>query len=149
MNLYKFKVKALYWIAGGIAKIFGQVVPPTPSVGAIIERNDKVLLVNLSYSEGYNIPGGILEAGENLEEGLAREVREETGLSVTRAKYLCSNIHTNNNFPGVQATFVVRARGNPKASTEGALEWVEKTATPKLLVYPDSRKALELYLKND
>lgn len=49
-------------------------------VGAFVERDGKVLLVK----EGglWMIPGGILEPGERHAGGAARELREETGLSV-------------------------------------------------------------------
>jgi len=48
-------------------------------------RRDRVLLVERGNPplEGYwSLPGGVLEAGETLVEGVRREVREETGLAV-------------------------------------------------------------------
>ncbi len=48
-------------------------------------RRDRVLLVERGRPplEGYwSLPGGVLEAGETLAEGVCREVREETGLAV-------------------------------------------------------------------
>jgi len=54
-------------------------------VGAIILKRDSVLLVERGKSplEGYwSLPGGVLETGERLEEGIRREVLEETGLAV-------------------------------------------------------------------
>jgi 8-oxo-dGTP diphosphatase len=55
-------------------------------VGAIILRRNRVLLVERAKAplEGYwSLPGGVLETGERLEEGVCREVLEETGLIVT------------------------------------------------------------------
>ena len=54
-------------------------------VGAIILRRDRVLLVERGKSplRGYwSLPGGVLETGELLDEGIRREVLEETGLAV-------------------------------------------------------------------
>jgi 8-oxo-dGTP diphosphatase len=54
-------------------------------VGAIILKRDRVLLVERAKSpmKGYwSLPGGVLEIGEHLQEGIRREVLEETGLVV-------------------------------------------------------------------
>jgi len=54
-------------------------------VGAIILKRNRVLLVERGRSplKGYwSLPGGVLETGERLEEGVCREVLEETGLIV-------------------------------------------------------------------
>lgn len=54
-------------------------------MGAVILDGDRVLLVERGQSplKGYwSLPGGVLETGERLEEGIRREVLEETGLAV-------------------------------------------------------------------
>jgi 8-oxo-dGTP diphosphatase len=54
-------------------------------VGALIFEEGKILLVERGKEplKGYwSIPGGIVETGEKLEEGIRREVAEETGLDV-------------------------------------------------------------------
>ena len=58
---------------------------PILGVGALIFRRDRVLLVERGKSplKGYwSLPGGAVETGERLEEGVRREVLEETGLVV-------------------------------------------------------------------
>jgi 8-oxo-dGTP diphosphatase len=58
---------------------------PFLGVGALIFENGNVLLVERAKEplKGYwSLPGGILETGEKLEEGIRREVLEETGLAV-------------------------------------------------------------------
>ena len=54
--------------------------------GALIESDDGLLLVRNRRRDGshdWSTPGGVIEEGEDLLAGLAREVEEETGLVVT------------------------------------------------------------------
>lgn len=54
-------------------------------MGALIFEDGKILLVERGKEplKGYwSIPGGIVETGEKLVEGIRREVAEETGLDV-------------------------------------------------------------------
>ena len=54
-------------------------------VGGIVIHDDKALLVKLKYGRAQKfwlIPGGFLEAGETLIEGVVREVFEETGMKI-------------------------------------------------------------------
>jgi len=58
---------------------------PVVGVGAVIIQNKQVLLVQRGHApmQGeWSLPGGALEVGETLEEGVRREVLEETGLSI-------------------------------------------------------------------
>lgn len=58
---------------------------PIVGVGAVIVRDGRVLIVKRRYEPlagCWSLPGGTLELGETLEAGLAREMREETGLDV-------------------------------------------------------------------
>lgn len=60
---------------------------PIAGVGAVVLDDDqRILLVRRGQEPllgEWSIPGGALELGERLEEGVRREVREETGLEVT------------------------------------------------------------------
>jgi 8-oxo-dGTP diphosphatase len=58
---------------------------PIVGVGAVILRHGEVLIVrraNPPLQGEWSLPGGALEVGEKLREGVAREVLEETGLEV-------------------------------------------------------------------
>src|SRR5690606_10734483 len=49
---------------------------------AIVGDDDRVLLIRRADNGHWEPPGGVLELDEPIEVGLAREVAEETGLSV-------------------------------------------------------------------
>ena len=58
---------------------------PVAAVGGVVIHDGAVLLVKRAYPprQGeWSLPGGQLELGESLAEGVRREVREETGLDV-------------------------------------------------------------------
>ncbi|MFI5115903.1 MAG: NUDIX hydrolase [Terriglobales bacterium] len=58
---------------------------PIIGVGAVIIHGDRVLLVRRATEPlkgEWSVPGGVLELGEKLRQGVRREVWEETGLQV-------------------------------------------------------------------
>jgi ADP-ribose pyrophosphatase YjhB (NUDIX family) len=55
-----------------------------PSVSAVIfDARGRLLLQQRSDGGQWGLPGGSLEIGESVTDGVIREVREETGLTVT------------------------------------------------------------------
>lgn len=52
------------------------------SVYAIIEKDDQILLTEDEGNPGWKLPGGQIEKGELLLDGLAREIEEETDLDI-------------------------------------------------------------------
>jgi 8-oxo-dGTP diphosphatase len=58
---------------------------PFAGVGAVIVHQGKVVLIKRKYEPlagQWSLPGGAVELGETLEECVAREMLEETGLEV-------------------------------------------------------------------
>lgn len=49
---------------------------------AIVVHDGKVLLMTMRHTGKYHLPGGEVDPGERLEDGLTRELREETGVEV-------------------------------------------------------------------
>jgi len=61
--------------------------PPGPrvGVGALVIRDGKILLVKRGVDPNkglWAIPGGTLKLGESMREGAAREILEETGVTI-------------------------------------------------------------------
>jgi ADP-ribose pyrophosphatase YjhB (NUDIX family) len=67
--------------------------PETPlvGVGAVILDQGRVVLVKRKFpplAGDWSIPGGRLKIGETLREGVVREAREETGLTIDPVELL-------------------------------------------------------------
>lgn len=82
-------------------------------VTGILIENNEILIVKqkLSDSRNWSLPGGKLEVGETLEQGLVREMREETGLAVdvVRLIYLCDAAASSNKV--LHITFLLKRTG--------------------------------------
>lgn len=52
-------------------------------LGFVFDGNGRVLLINQPWADGWLAPGGAPKPGESLSEALTREVREETGVTIT------------------------------------------------------------------
>jgi ADP-ribose pyrophosphatase YjhB (NUDIX family) len=62
---------------------------PVPAAIALIVRRGRVLLTLRArppFAQTWDLPGGFLEEGETPEAGLRRELREELGMRVRRAR---------------------------------------------------------------
>ena len=75
--------KALYRLAPFYWRIFK---PLTLGSRAIVVRNQKVLLVRLSYARGWYLPGGGVAKGESFLSGLCRELQEECAIDAQDAE---------------------------------------------------------------
>ncbi len=77
--------------------------------GLLIEDN-KILLVKQKISDkrNWSLPGGKLEQGETIEQGIIREMKEETGLDVEiiRLLYLCDVSASDNTL--LHITFLLK-----------------------------------------
>ena len=65
-----------------------------PSAYGVIVRGDRVIVVNTKSTGKFSLPGGGVETGEMIEEGLKREILEETGIDVDVREL----IHFNENY---------------------------------------------------
>jgi 8-oxo-dGTP diphosphatase len=51
--------------------------------GIVVRDDDRVLVIRRDDNGHWEAPGGVLELNESFEDGVRREVLEETGLKVT------------------------------------------------------------------
>ena len=112
--------------------------PSTPliGVGAVIVEAGRVLLVQRGTEPmkgHWTLPGGLLELGESLSDGVIREVREETGLIVEPLQLieLLDRIHREADrvrYHYVIADYLCRVTGGElqAASDADAVRWVER-----------------------
>jgi 8-oxo-dGTP diphosphatase len=129
-----------------LSKIFIVEVPPIVSVAAIIEKDGKLLFLDLSYLNGYGIPGGIIQKNEDLDEALKREILEETGLKINNHKYLWSISSSTKNIPTLSIFFKVEVTGETKNSKEGMLSWKDPNEVINNMAYESGKLGLQKYL---
>ncbi|WP_329094381.1 NUDIX domain-containing protein [Actinomadura citrea] len=91
-------------------------IMPTVGVGAMVLREGEVMLGRRKGAHGagsYAWCGGGLEFGESLEDAVARELEQESGLLMTRAELFCvSNIRDYDRHY-IDFEFIVEATGQP------------------------------------
>lgn len=94
---------------------------PTPTVDVVIEMSGGVVLIKRrNPPHGWALPGGFVDEGEPVEAAAAREVMEETGLTVQLETllYVYSDPARDPRQHTMSVVFVGSAEGTPAGSDD-------------------------------
>ncbi|HUQ41001.1 MAG TPA: NUDIX hydrolase [Candidatus Limnocylindrales bacterium] len=99
---------------------------------ACVDHDGRVLLVRQTggpYSGAWLLPGGGVDPGESLEQGITREMREETGCEIEALEPVATYEvdESTQNFKALVHLFRARAIGEPKAEDGSAVRWASPT----------------------
>lgn len=116
----------------------------------LIYNEDSILVqekVGTKYKGGLVFPGGHVEEGESLHASMIREIKEETGLTISHPK-LCGVkdwIQADGTRYMVLLYKTDQYEGELKASEEGRVFWLKKTEIPNANLIWNMRELLEIF----
>jgi ADP-ribose pyrophosphatase YjhB (NUDIX family) len=122
----------------------------TVSAAAIIFNEKKeVLLLNhvLRPYSGWGIPGGFIEKSEQAEDAVRREIREETGIELSRLKlYTIRTLGTH-----LEILFFATADGEPQIRSAEIIEakWYAPSDLPEDVVRVHGKHIEDAMKKHD
>ena len=127
---------------------------PLIGVGALILDRDRILMAQRGKEPlkgWWSLPGGLLELGESLADGIRREVREETGLEIRPLGILEVFERIMRDAGGapeyhyVLIDYMCRvAGGTPRAGDDVCrVEWVRRRDLPQLQITEGTLAAIE------
>jgi len=124
---------------------------PFITVDAIIEINDGIVIIERSNPPfGWALPGGFVDYGESLEQAVAREAKEETGLDLEEVRQFHTYSVPNRDprFHTIGTVFIGQAKGRPKAGDDAKdLRVVKLSEINKINFAFDHKKIIQDYIK--
>ena len=118
------------------------------AAGMLVQRGDEVLLVR-TPRRGWEIPGGQIEEGESVLDGVLREVQEEAGVVVAVERL----VGVYSNLSGSRVIFDFLGSwlsGDAAAGDETiAAAWVPRAAAEQMIDHPGYRQRLRQLLAFD
>lgn len=102
--------------------------------GIVVNDANQVLIIQRRDNGHWEPPGGVLELGEEFEEGVRREVREETGMEVVVGRL--TGVYKNL-YAGVVALVFrcspLKEHPAPHSPEASAIRWAHLSEIPKLM----------------
>jgi 8-oxo-dGTP diphosphatase len=95
--------------------------------GVITDDHGRALLIQRADNHHWEPPGGVLELGETIHDGLTREVREETGLHVEPVTL--TGVYKNMNRAIIALVFRCKITGGQLTTSDEAqaFRWATET----------------------
>ena len=118
------------------------------AAGILVERGDEVLLVR-TERRGWEFPGGQIEEGESVLDGVVREVREEANIvvSVDRLAGVYSNLSNGRVIFDFLGSWL---SGDTRTGEETRdVSWVQRTEADKMIDHPGYSRRLQQLLSFD
>lgn len=121
-------------------------MPPTQVVAAILHRENKVLIARKSRDAlaGYwEFPGGKIQEGEQPEEALKRELREELSIEAVIGDYMTTSEYTYPHIHIELSAYWATTDAQAFALTDhDAVEWVNREDLKDYQLAPADRPFL-------
>lgn len=119
----------------------------------VYDDNENILVqdrVSKDWS-GLTFPGGHVEDNETIEESVIREIKEETGLTISSVECCCTIewLILEEEVRHVTVLYKTnKFQGKIKFSDEGKVFWINKKDIHKYKLSNDFDKILQTYFKN-
>ena len=106
-----------------------------PVVVACILKGDRLLLLKRArqpFKGLWSLPGGKIEFGEFADEAIRREVKEETSIELSSAKYIgivCEKVFKDNSVVASHIIYVFSCEPHSEnliGSEEGGVQWFDR-----------------------
>ena len=117
------------------------------AVAVVIDRSGRVLIAERPAGKhlagAWEFPGGKIEPGETPRDGLARELEEEIGITITHPRPLMRLRHAYPNGAVLLDVWVVRRyRGEPRGLDGQSLRWCDHAGLENAPLLPADRPIL-------
>lgn len=120
------------------------------SAFAVLVRRARVLIVRARGRRRWSLPGGRLDPGEAPRRGAAREVAEETGLSITVGELVGAYLRSDGSYALVfLATAAEGAEPVGPVNEIAAQRWVSRRKALRLLGRSARRRLREALARHD
>lgn len=121
---------------------------PKPAVTAIVVREGKVLLSKRAHEPhqgAWDLPGGFMEVAETPEQGILRELLEETGCAARVLRLVHIGIGRYHEDHSLNLVYACELDGEPVAQDDSAgFAWFPLDRVPPM-AFPHEAEAIRVY----